>query len=167
MPDTSTEVAIATTTLSSTATSVTFSGISGAYTDLRLVARVSASANFVGVLVRFNSDTGTNYSDTYLNGNGSTASSSRNTGATYINLNPGNNFPTDPGGLLECDIFSYAGSTNKTVIATTSVDRNGAGTISKTVGLWRNTSAITSITMLTNAVDGYAAGSMFTLYGIL
>jgi hypothetical protein len=55
---------IATTTLGSTTATVTFSSISGAYTDLVLVERLVKSITGGSLQVRFNSDTGTNYSAT-------------------------------------------------------------------------------------------------------
>ena len=43
---------------------------------------------------------------------------------------------------------------------------NGGGTVERSVGLWRNTAAITSITILLDS-GNYAAGTTATLYGIL
>ena len=64
------------TTLSSTQSTVTFSSISGAYTDLVLVMGGSNSANS-DLRMRFNGDTGSNYSVTVLFGDGSAANSFR------------------------------------------------------------------------------------------
>jgi hypothetical protein len=68
---------IATTTLGSAAADVTFTSISGTYTDLVLVAvtQIGSSGDYLGV--QFNSDTGTNYSRTRLSGNGTSASSDK------------------------------------------------------------------------------------------
>jgi hypothetical protein len=49
---------IATTTLSSAQSSVTFSSISGSYTDLVLVSNVSGSGGNANLRVTLNSDTG-------------------------------------------------------------------------------------------------------------
>jgi len=59
--------------------------------------------------------------------------------------------------------MSYAGSTNKTVLSEAANDKNGSGIVNRLVGLWRNTSAITSITGTTFA--GTLTGTA-TLYGI-
>ena len=82
MPDVSTEVALATTTVSnSTTTSVTFSGISSAYTDLRIVVQYGAvSSMYLGM--RLNGDTATNYSSTRMIANGSTVTTSNSTSQT-------------------------------------------------------------------------------------
>jgi hypothetical protein len=75
---------IATTTLSSAAATITFSSISSAYTDLRLVFVGTSVANSNNCIVTFNSDTGFNYSQTALYGTGATAGSSRQTGVQYL-----------------------------------------------------------------------------------
>jgi hypothetical protein len=152
---------IATTTLSSTASSITFSSIPGTYTDLRLVLVGKNGVGSNTTRLRFNSDTGTNYSRTYLEGDGSAAASSRNTSGTSILV--GDNRTTI--GLQTMDIFSYAGSTNKTVLCSTANDTNGAGTVNVTVGLWRNTNAITSIEL--SLADPFSIGTVATVYGIL
>ena len=75
---------IATTTLGSTAATITFSSIPATYTDLRiaLVGSLSGGGNYGNL--RFNSDSGSNYSVTILRGNGSAASSARQSNATEI-----------------------------------------------------------------------------------
>ena len=56
---------IATTTLGSAASSITFSSIPATYTDLRLVLVHTPSASTGNAQMQFNSDTATNYSYTY------------------------------------------------------------------------------------------------------
>ena len=82
---TTTYEAIATTTLGSDSASVTFSTISGSYTDLVLVA-VAGIITSAGEAyqMRINSDSGSNYSQTEMWGNGSTASGNRRTSQTYL-----------------------------------------------------------------------------------
>lgn len=154
---------IATTTLGSAASTITFSSISSAYTDIRLVL-VSNDGVGSSITMRFNSDTGTNYSRTILNGNGTSAVTANTTNATSINVAP-NNSGAGLWGLYTVDVFSYAGSTYKTVLSTNSVDQNGSGQVGRLVGLWRSTSAITTITLTDSS--NFAAGTTATLYGIL
>lgn len=166
MPDVSTEVAIATTTLGSAASTITFSSISSAYTDLRLVlvAQTSGGAN---IGYRFNSDSGSNYSYTLLYGDGSSAGSYAQTGTDKNYVLLWSSSATSPNWCLNTiDIFSYAGSTNKTSLARASNDANGSGTIENVVNLWRSTSAITSIQLSLQA-GTFAVGTTATLYGIL
>ena len=65
---------IATTTLGSAQASVSFSSFSG-YTDLVLVCVATTASDDQFLSVQFNGDTGSNYSNTYMTGNGSTATS--------------------------------------------------------------------------------------------
>jgi hypothetical protein len=164
MPDVSTEVAIATTTLGSAASSITFSSIPGTYTDLRLVFVGTSAANVPGEM-RFNGDSGSNYSRTYLSGNGSSASSSRDTNQTNISM--GASAITSTPMMNTVDIFSYAGSAYKTCLITSSDDRNGSGTVDRQVALWRSTSAITQIRLTVDLTANFTAGTTATLYGIL
>ena len=170
LPDTSTEIALATTTLGTGANSITFSSIGSGYTDLRLVfVGISQPTNTRFPALRFNSDTNTNYSNTLLQGNGTTASSSRETSLSYISLTDSSNGMSDtPPININIDIFSYAGSTNKTCLITTAGDRNGSGVVVSRVGLWRSTSAITSIDLIGASGTGiFGIGTTATLYGIL
>ena len=159
---------IATTTLGSAASTITLSSIPATYTDLRLV--VTGAATSVGIYLnaRFNSDSGTNYSVTSLLGTGASAISGRTTSAAQMLLSTNQLTTTNPS-MVTMDIFSYAGSTYKTSLNTASNDKNGSGITLRNVGLWRSTSAITSITLLDTYGGGgqFDAGTTATLYGIL
>lgn len=160
---------IATTTLSSAASSITFSSIPATYTDLRLVV-VGTSATEGRLLLRFNSDSGTNYSYTVIKGDGTNTGSHRGTDQTYWRSYE-TVLPTSNAGFAAVDIFSYAGSTNKTLLYNGSMDKNGSGTTTLVVGLWRDTSAISSIVCysgnLTTTTYNFNTGTTATLYGIL
>jgi hypothetical protein len=155
---------IATTTLGSAAATITFSSIASSWTDLRLVLIGTSSAGGSGYC-RFNSDSGTNYSITYLRGDGSTASSVRSTNYDRVGFNGDNGISTTIPSMATIDIFSYAGSTNKTCLTTSPQDMNGSGSYEATVALWRNTAAITSITLSLSG-GNFASGYTATLYGI-
>jgi hypothetical protein len=163
---TSTEVAIATTTLGSASEFITFSSISAAYTDLRVVLVVknfTSSTSSVNIGLVFNGDTGSNGSTTRLIGDGSTATSNNTTGNTAmcrLQTQASTSLPV----FLTWDIFSYAGSTFKTALGESSSDLNGSGQVSRSVGLWRSTSAITSVEL---SGPEMAIGTTATLYGIL
>jgi len=158
---------IATTTLVSSSASFTFSSIPATYTDLRLVivpiTGVSGDDNF---LLRFNGDTTGNtlYSMTKLNGNGTSASSSRISNDEWWNFIISRGVSSTPT-LQTLDLFSYAGSTFKTGLLTGSFDNNGSGAVSRQVGLYRSTSAVTQITVFTLS-NNLVAGTTATLYGI-
>jgi hypothetical protein len=153
---------IATTTLGSAQASYTFSSISSAYTDLILVTNVKAVSSSE-LRIQLNSDTGTNYSFTYLSGNGTSAFSSRGSNASRIPLNAYADASTTFAQTTISQIMNYSNATTyKTVITRASNANNGVDAV---VGLWRNTAAITSINVFlgTGNLD---TGSTFTLYGI-
>jgi hypothetical protein len=156
---------IQTYTLGSATTNITFNSIGSSYTDLRIVLTASFSSTGAALRLRFNSDTGTNYSFTSLYGNGSSANSYRETSTTYIPLDSNFGIPNTQWSLWTMDIFSYAGSTNKTVLTTGNTDNNGSGIVYQEVGLWRNTNAITAVEVSLSGVN-FSTGTTATLYGI-
>jgi hypothetical protein len=150
---------IATTTLGSTASSVTFSSISGTYTDLVLVTSNTSSGGLGGVyLDQINGDTGTNYSHTKIFGTGSVAGSDRNTSDTGVNIGLSNS--TQCNNIFHFMNYSNT-TTNKTVLAR---GNSASGQTRASITLWRNTAAITSFRLSGVTFD---IGSTFTLYGIL
>ena len=151
---------IATTTLGSAAASVTFSTISGAYTDL-VVVYVGVATTSQTFSVQFNGDTGSNYSDTNLGGDGSTASSNRDSSITSAKM--GINYSTGQSNFI-LSVMNYSNSTTyKTVLCRSNA---AVAEVNARVGLWRNTAAITSILLKMDSSSTFATGSTFTLYGI-
>jgi hypothetical protein len=149
---------IATTTLGSAQSSVTFSGISQTYTDLVLVINGSSSASGTAI-VTYNSDSGSNYSNTGLNGNGSSASSFRLTSNTYLVLGEMYNY--------NCTLINQIQNYSNTTTFKTSLGRaNSASNFVQTnVGLWRSTSAVSSLQLYVSGAN-WNSGSTFSLYGI-
>jgi hypothetical protein len=145
---------IATTTLGSAQASVTYSSL-GAYTDIIVVYNGTTDNN---LSLRFNGDTGTNYSVTRMGGYGSSASSNRFSNQTLM-AGPYSSANT----IAIWQVMNYSNATTyKTALA------RGGGADYGTeayVGLWRNTNAITSITVLPSSAN-LATGSTITLYGI-
>lgn len=149
---------IATTTVSGSSTStISFSSIASTYTDLYLVTQ-GGLANSGGFAIRFNGDTGTNYSRTFLKGNGTSATSGRGS----------NEYPVycSSDGTNQVNrfaIMNYSNTTTyKTMITRGDEAANSAITF---VVLWRSTSAINQVEVIcpgTNFNSGFTA----TLYGI-
>jgi hypothetical protein len=159
---TNTYVALQTQTLTSSAASVTFSSIPQTYTDLIIVAQIKGTANTY-LNLRFNGDTGSNYSRTVLSGNGSTATSERRTNATVINTDYNETIETNFNYVNIMQIMNYSNTNiNKTVLCRPNNAASGSGA---TVGLWRNTAAITSVSLVSNN-NSFDSGSTFNLYGI-
>jgi hypothetical protein len=159
---------IATQTLGSNAATVTFSSIPSTYTDLVLVTQPAATSFGENVGLRFNSDTGTNYSSTCLSGDGSSASSSRTTSFSYINVANLIGTTGTLGGMTTISqIMNYSNSTTyKTVLNRTGQNGGTFNGVEAIVGLWRNTAAITSIIVRQTGSANFITGSTFTLYGI-
>jgi hypothetical protein len=155
---------ISTTTLGSANGTITFSSIPSTYTDLILVLVGTKVSSGSSVLLRFNSNSNTDYSFTIIKGDGSTASSSVVTNNTAINLTQATDMPTSPPHFYKVDIFGYAGSTNKSLLWRQNGDNNGSGAVSNGVGLWRSTSAINRIDIQGGST--YSIGTTATLYGV-
>jgi hypothetical protein len=160
----STYTPIATQTLGSSAATVTFSSISGSYTDIVLVASVNASAAS-DVKVRVNGLTTSIYSNTIIYGSGTVAGSYRNSTATL-----GGTEPVDTAASTFTpkiiNFMNYANTTTfKSYLAKTSTSSSTNGATA-TVGLIQTTSAINSITLLYADSTTFSAGSTFSLYGI-
>ena len=155
---------IATSTLGTASTTITLSSIPATYTDLRLVI-TGTSAGSANLFFRFNGvTTGTLYSATRLLGDGSTASSSQSTSSNQITTDATFGTTLPIMGIL--DVFSYAGSTNKTCLFNVSADQNGSGSKTVGVGLFRSTSALTSVSVFSGGTN-MDIGTTATLYGIL
>jgi hypothetical protein len=151
---------ISTTTLGSAQASFSFTSIPGTYTDLVAVVVAASSGN---LKIELNSDTGTNYSNTVLYGTGSSALSARNTNSTGLIF--GAAATTLGNGVNFYHFMNYSNTTtNKTVLSRG--NDNDGGLVRADVGLWRSTSAITSIRFISNLGANLATGSVFTLYGI-
>lgn len=157
---------IATNTLSSTASSVTFSSIPATYTDLVIVTSTTNNSGTrpSDITFQFNSDTTTNYSTTTITGNGSAAASGRASNDTVIYSNWLGGGTSGEIVTSISHIMNYANTTTfKTVL---SRFNNVSAEVVASVGLWRKTpEAINSIKIL-SGVREYKSGSTFTLYGV-
>lgn len=156
MPAGSTYTPIATTTLGSAVSFYTFSSIPSTYTDLVLIINPNSTVDNMNF--QFNGDTGTNYSNTWLFGSGTTASSTRGTNRTTI-------AGTVSSGveIVRFQIMNYSNTTTyKTTLNRADDAANYVGT---NVGLWRSTAAINSVSIVAGT-GNLPSGLMATLYGI-
>lgn len=155
----STMIPIATNTLTANAASVTFSSIPGTYTDLVLII-VGNAGGSTAATMRFNSDSGAVYSNTFFQGDGSSAASFRDSNVTSNWA--GSFYNTSTPTVARHNIMNYANTTTfKTSILRADYS---AGYTAEAVQLYRSTSAITSITLATGS--NFLTGTTFTLYGI-
>jgi hypothetical protein len=157
---------ISTTTLGTTSASVTFTSIPQTYTDLVLITNAKQTAvSGANPKFRINSDSASNYSYTYLMGDGTSASSSRLSSVLYgeLSLRGGSLLSTNFSNNSITHFMNYSNTTTfKTILGRS----NDAGVSTELgVNLWRSTSAITTIEVLITS-NAFAIGSTFTLYGI-
>jgi hypothetical protein len=163
---------IATTTVGSGGqTPITFSAIPGTYKhlQLRIMGRDARGVTLNNVYARFNGDTAANYSIHNLIGNGSSAVSENFLSETgmIVALNAGNSATANIFGVSIVDILDYAVTDKyKTVRSLTGCDQNGSGSVRLWSGNWRSLSAITSITLYSDATPNQSQHSSFALYGI-
>jgi hypothetical protein len=158
---TSTYTPIATTTVGTATASVTLSSISSTYTDLILVINGTTTSG-ADAYLRVNGDSGNNYSQTILVGQGTSAGSTRysSNDRVYIDYN----------GLTAATfnmnaIFHFMNYSNTSVYKTFLVRENNAAVSTEShADLWRSTSAINSITAFTGST--WVSGTTFNLFGI-
>lgn len=160
--------------LSSSAASVTFSAIPSTYTDL--VLRYTARTNEAGVYndtkITFNGSTATNYSATLLYGTPTDVASLRSSNAANLgrNYTDGANATANTFASGEVYISSYAASQNKAISGYSVTENNSSAAydtlIAAAAGLFRDTTAISSITMAAQGSTLFVSGSSFYLYGI-
>lgn len=158
--------------LNSDQSSVTFSGIPQNYTDLKIVwsARSNRAAYEDTTNIRFNGDSGTNYSykmlyqynNSVTSENGTSQTGSRNTSTLVATSSTASTF-----GSAEAYIPNYTSSNAKSVSSRGNSENNATQSI---VGinssLWNSTASITSIVMTPWFGTLFIAGSTFYLYGI-
>lgn len=165
MPDQPTYDSISTYTVTSTNTTVTFNTIPASWTDLRVVAseKFSSATNFY---VRFNNDSGSNYSRIVVYGGttyGGSLASSKNFNQSESYCHVANGTSSIPK-YTTIDIFNYlaTGSNYKPFMM---VEGSPDDYWSRAICLYRGSSAISRIDLITSE-GSWSAGSVFTLYGI-
>jgi hypothetical protein len=163
---------IASTTLSTASSTITFSSIPADYTHLqvRFMGKSSYTTGTVDTLrATFNSDSAGNYSYHFLRGNGSAASSDNDVSVTSLFL--GNQANTGSGmtsifGAGVLDILDYANTNKyKTIRTLCGYDSNGDGRVLLSSSNWRSSSAITSVSF-TMANGNFTTDTSFALYGV-
>ena len=160
----STYTPIATTTLGSAAASYTFTSIPSTYTDLVLiVAGTTGAVNNVLMQVGNGSiDTGSNYCTTFMYGDGSSATSSRQSNISTMLV--GRISTAQSINIFQ--IMNYANTTTYKTFLCRGNNAAASGQVTANVNLWRSTSAINQIKVLEQVGSDFQAGTTFTLYGI-
>jgi hypothetical protein len=158
---------IATQTLSSNTTAVTFNSIPSTYKDLHV--RYSAKkidSGITDVILTFNGDGATNYSKSWIfTFDGGGPYESGNNSSLSLGYVPGDD--SSVFGAAMIDILDYASTDkNKTCTYLTGNEKSSANTTTLVIGAgqWESTSAISSLTL--SCGSSFAIGSTFEIYGI-
>jgi hypothetical protein len=148
---------LATTTLGTAVSSITFGSIPGTYRDLILVIQANTSAVNT-VRLRFNGDTGGNYNQISLSSNPiAHGISSIEIGMIQAQ--------TTTGYMGIANIMDYS-ATDKEKVLIARADSAATATLMN-AGRWGNTAAITSILVTTGGANTFSIGTTMALYGII
>lgn len=165
---------ISSNTLGSNTASVSFNSIPNTYTDL--LVKFSLRASNVGTVgdlyIKLNGDSSSIYSNTNLYAETNPPASSRTTNTTSIFSAGGVGGTSVTANTFtngEIYIPSYTASQNKATGTSSTVENNSASGFTyylyEGAGLYRSTTAISSITFTTN-LGSFVTNSSFYLYGI-
>ena len=157
---------LATVTLGSSASSVSFASIPASYRDLIFVMTIATNTPMNNA-VRFNGDTGSNYSRVFMSGQ-TPPTSGTGGGGTSLQIDQAAFSGTvlgEQATILQVMDYS-ATDKHKTVLIRQ--NRNGANAgVEAIAGRYASTSAITSMVLLPLSTATYSAGSRIDLYGVI
>lgn len=160
----STRTPIASQKVISGTTSVTFSNIPQTFSDLVLVCNVKGTNATDSLNMTVNNDTGNNYSIIRMQGISSAESPAYGSQSSFAI----GDFMPNSGNFFAPTIVHINRYSNPTIWKTI-LSRNGIATnwVTNIAGLWRNTSAINTITIRMGASTNIQTDSTFDLYGIV
>ena len=151
---------------------ITFNNIPQTFTDLKVVISsrdIQSASAYTMMYFRFNGDSSsTNYSSTVVFGyNGTLVASSRDSSTSFIGnyWQPASSSTANTHSNAEMYMPNYTGSNFKSLLIDGVAENNSSSSnaLGLTAGLWRNTAAITSISIIGGS---FSTTSTFTLYGI-
>ena len=154
------------------AASITFSSIPSTYKHLQvrgLVRDTNTGTSIGGFAYQLNGDSGSNYAWHLLKGDGTSAASTGSATTMFLNSTfgaPADGTLANAYGASVLDILDYASTSKyKTARRLEGVDLNGSGSVGIVSGVWMNTAAVTSVSIIA-AFTGFKQYSTFALYGI-
>jgi hypothetical protein len=163
---------IASQTLTSASTTVTFSSISQSYTDLKLIisARASNGGGYANTAINFNGSGGS-YANKLIYGVGTGSANTQNTvfpTSAFIGDIPASGIYANTFSNQEIYVTNYKDTNNYKGYYTVSVheDNNAAAFLEADSGVWQSTAAITSMLISCGNSGQFVTNSMFSLYGI-
>lgn len=147
------------------ASDITFTNIPSTYSHLQIRGWAQSAAT-PRIYLRYNGDTASNYTYHFLEGNGSGAVASAGANQTENWLFINGFIATNTPAPFVIDLLDYSNTNKfKTMRALHGNDNNSAGNIALCSGLWRSTSAITSIRIFPSS-STFSQYSQFALYGV-
>jgi|688.fasta_scaffold356192_2 hypothetical protein len=154
--------------------SISFTSIPSTYSHLQIrgIARTNRTAYFLDYgKLTFNSDSSSVYTTHHLQGDGASAAAYGEANAAFTNIlrfaADGSPTPSDTFGTFIVDILDYKNTNkNKTIRNLGGCDTNGAGELGLYSGVWRNTAAISTITIAPGGGTLFKQYTQFSLYGI-
>jgi hypothetical protein len=165
MPNTFTLIA-SSTVGSGGAASIDFSSIASTYTDLVIKYSLRNSIDESWASLKLNNSSA-NFSQKWLQGNGSSAASGSNSNGTYMVLS--NPSTTTASTFTNGEIYftNYTASSNKSFGSDFVTENNATlGYVEISANLWSNTAAINQIT-ITALTGSFVQYSTAYLYGIV
>ena len=162
---TPTYTAIASITLGSSASSVTFSSIPQDYRDLVLVVDGLIAGAAYNPYIQINGDGGSNYNWVLLGGDGSSFSSGSSSSTNTMLIGASSN--TGRGNIL-INFLDYSATDKHKPVLTRNADALSPSgqAISAWAGRWANTNAITSFSIVVAGGRLWNATTTFSLWGI-
>jgi len=167
---------LAETVLTSSQAEVTFSSLNTLaagyqHLQIRAIIRTTRNANNSNYYLRFNGDTGANYAQHYMRGNGSAMESNnlQTSGTEGVYVYQGATSATSGTGTYAASVIDILDPFDTNKYTTTRILTGFTGAINRVLlesGLWMDTDAITSITLDEYYGSSFAAGSRFTLIGM-
>ena len=169
---------LATVTVGTAVSSITFAGIPSGYKHLQLRYTAQSNRGTYGIdnsKITLNADSGSNYSWHILSGDGNAAFSGAGTSQAFIKSGDRDLATTTSANIFGVGVIDFLDYSNtnkyKTTRALSGEDINGTiatygGGVSLSSGLWMNTAAITSITLVPQNGTTYTQYSSFALYGV-
>lgn len=155
---------ISSVTISSAVSNITLSSIPNGFTDLRIIlTAIQPTGTGQQAMLRFNGDSGSNYSLTYLDADGASCFSGRLSNQTdfaayYVPPNG-----TNSSIVSVIDIMSYSNtSVNKTI----TIAHTSSLYLGRYVASWRSNSIINSISTRVTTGGNFQPGSTISLFGI-
>jgi hypothetical protein len=152
--------------------SISFAGIPTtgySHLQVRAIVRDTGASYGYNVRLRFNGDSGSNYTRHQLEGNGSSVSASGSSSAETsipIAMTTGGTNLTGNFASFILDVLDYANTNkNKTARCLLGYDDNGSGYANLRSGSYMQTTAISSMTFESTGTL-FAQYSQFALYGI-